>query len=363
MRNTDLFDDYLMGNLDAEERKQLESRLQSDAELKSEFSKHKKFVETLQYTATKNTLKTKLKDLHTVEFGADNIKYINSHKSFFERYIKPTGFAASVAIVAVILTITTLSMGGYLLEKQKDEVEELSKRVEVVEDKQVGFIKGVTNVIVKNTQKLLAPANTTGTAFALNNKGYFITCLHVVHKCDSIYIGNKSFDYASARVVYTDTRMDIAILKLDSVALKDLTWKELPYAFKTSESDLAEKTFTLGYPTSSIVYGEGTISSSSRMGDTAMYQVSIPVNEGNSGGPLIDEQGNIVGVVNSKKHNAEGTGYAAKSSYLADLLKNIDDEELKKELTLNKRNSIKGLKRSEQVKRIAPFVFNVYVYK
>jgi S1-C subfamily serine protease len=363
MRNTDLFDDYLMGNLSPEDRKQLESRLQSDAELKAEFGKHKKLVETLQYTAAKNSLKGKLKEIHAKEFGADNIKHINSHKSFFERYIKPTGFAATVAVVSVILTITTLSVGGYLLEKQNSDLEELSKKVEVVEDKQVGFIRGVQQAIVKNNKKLLAQASFTGTAFALNNKGYFVTCLHVVHQCDSIYIGNQSFDYASARIVYTDTRTDIAILKLDSAALKDLGWKDLPYAFKTTESDLAEKAFTLGYPTANIVYGEGAISSSARMGDTAMYQISIPVNEGNSGGPLIDEQGNIIGVVNSKQKNAEAAGFAAKSSYLADVIKNIEDEELRKELSLNKRNSIKGLKRSEQVKRIVPFVFNVYVYK
>ncbi|MCD6068808.1 MAG: peptidase and chymotrypsin/Hap [Bacteroidetes bacterium] len=363
MRNTDLFDDYLMGNLNAEEKKQLENRLQGDAELKAEFGRHKKFVETLQYNVAKNTLKSKLKDIHTAEFGANNIKHINSHKSFFERYIKPTGFAASVAVIAVVLTITSLSMGGYLLKKQNSEVEELSKRVEYVENKQDGFMQGVKAAIVKNKKKILAPANTTGSGFAINSKGYFVTCLHIVRGSDSIFIGNKSFDYASARIVYTDTKLDIAILKLDSSALMSLNWNELPYAFKASESDLAEKAFTLGYPSQDIVYGEGTISSSTRMGDTAMYQISIPVNEGNSGGPLIDEQGNVIGVINSKKTNAEGTGFAAKSSYLAEILKGIEDEDLRKELTLNKRNSIKGLKRSEQVKRITPFVFNVYVYK
>ncbi|HWY33719.1 MAG TPA: trypsin-like peptidase domain-containing protein, partial [Nitrosopumilaceae archaeon] len=127
-------------------------------------------------------------------------------------------------------------------------------------------------------------------------------------------------------------------------------------------SDLGEKIFTLGYPSYDIVYGEGTISSSSGSGDTAMYQISIPVNPGNSGGPLLDEQGYIVGLVRGKNALAEGTGFAVKAQYIYQLINNIDNKELKNELFLTKRNNIKSLKRSEQIKRIEPFVFNVIVY-
>lgn len=360
MRNIDLFDDYLTGRLNDTERKDFESRLQADASFKEEFNKHAAFVKVLQKSAHTKAFRNKLKALHTTEFGAANVKHINQNKTFYEKYIKPTGFAASVAVIAVILTITALSTGGYLIKKQNSEYQKLSNKVDVLETKQDAIISGFNKANNKK-KKIYAPANTTGTGFAINSKGYFVTCLHVVKGNDSVFIANKNLERIGARVVYMDNKTDIAILKIDSIALNK--WKDLPYNFKTTESELAEKAFTLGYPAQDIVYGEGSISSSSALGDTAMYQVSIPVNNGNSGGPLVDEKGNIIGIINGKRTNAEGTGFATKSICLSEMIKSIEDPDLRKELALSKRNSLGGLKRSEQVKRMSPFIFNVYVYK
>ncbi|HEY1038906.1 MAG TPA: serine protease [Bacteroidia bacterium] len=359
MRNVDLFDDYLFGRLNSEDKKQFENRLREDAEFKAEFNKHKGFVDALNYTSAKNTLKAKLKSIHQSQFGSSNIRHINENKTFYQKYIKPTGMAATVAVLAVITTVAVLSGGGYLIKKQNTDYTELKREVNQIKTSQ----DVITDVISKVAQKkrVYVPANFMGTGFAINSKGYCITSLHLVRGCDSIFIGNNVIDRAGARIVYTDTKLDVAILKIDSAFTPN--WKDLPYSFKSSASDLGEKIFTLGYPAQDIVYGEGSISSSTKNGDTNMFQISIPVNPGNSGGPLMDEQGNIVGVVSGKKNNAEGTGFAAKAQYITDVLKNIEDEDLKKELTLSKRNNIKGLKRSEQIKKISPYVFNVYVYK
>src|SRR5690242_6309070 len=95
-----------------------------------------------------------------------------------------------------------------------------------------------------------------------------------------------------------------------------------------------------------------------------MYQISIPVNPGNSGGPLMDEQGNIIGVIRGKQSSAEATGFAIKSDLIRQTINKLENDSLKKELTLEtKKSSLNGLKRSEQVKKIQPFVFNVMVYK
>jgi len=356
MRNIDLFDDYLMGHLNAEDKKAFETRLSEDAALKSEFDTHKKFVKTLQSNNAAQNFRNKLKAIHKDAFGTSNIKHINQEKTFFQKYIKPTGMAASIAIIAVITTITVLSTGGYVMKKQNSNYTQLEKQLQTSQE---AIIEGISNIAKKKPGYI--PANFTGTGFAINNKGYFITSLHLVRNCDSIFIGNASAERLGARIVHTDSKLDIAILKIDSA--NALSLKDLPYSFKTSASDLGEKIFTLGYPSQDIVYGEGTISSASRAGDTNMYQISIPVNPGNSGGPLLDEYGNIIGVVSGKNQNAEGTGFASKAVYINELLKNIEDKELQKELTPNKRNALKGIKRSEQIKRITPFVFNVYVYK
>lgn len=356
MKNIDLFDSYLMGHMSAEDKKSFETRLREDAALKEEFNSHKKFVRTLQTNAAAQSFKNKLKAIHKEAFGSNNITHIQQNKTFFQKYIKPTGMAASVAIIAVITTVTVLSTGGYVIKKQKSDYTELEKQFQ---SSQEAIIEGISSIAKKKPNFI--PANFSGTGFAINNKGYFITSLHLVRGCDSIFIGNSIAERLGARVVHSDSKLDIVILKIDS--LNALKLKELPYSFKTSASDLGEKVFTLGYPSQDIVYGEGTISSASRLGDTCMYQISIPVNPGNSGGPLLDENGNVIGVISGKNQNAEGTGFASKALYIDDIIKNISDTELRKELTPNKRNTLKGVKRSEQIKRITPYVFNVYVYR
>ena len=95
-----------------------------------------------------------------------------------------------------------------------------------------------------------------------------------------------------------------------------------------------------------------------------MYQVSVPINPGNSGGPLFDEQGNVIGIIKSKNKAAEATGFAIKSGYLMQLIKNIEDKTLQTELKQNNnRNTLKSIKRSEQIRRITPCVYNIKVFK
>jgi serine protease Do len=358
MRNIDLFDDYLTGRLSPAERLNLDARLLSEPELMHQFREHKNFVETLKQHQQKQELKAKLKTIHTDAFGKSNVFSIDHNKSFVTRYIKPIGVAATIAIIAVAGTIGALSVGGYLIKNQNKSITELEKKVEQLENTD----RLIINTFSKsNKKKRFAPANVEGTGFAINNKGYFITSLHMVKGSDSIFVENAEMERVSARIVHTDNRLDLAILKLDSASY--LKGKDVPFVFKQNASDLGEKIFTLGYPSDDVVYGEGSISSASGSGDTAMYQISIPVNPGNSGGPLLDEQGYIIGLVRGKNSSAEGTGFAVKAQYIYQLINAIDDKELKAELSLTKRNTIKTLKRSEQIKRLQPFVFNVKVYK
>ena len=184
----------------------------------------------------------------------------------------------------------------------------------------------------------------------------------MVSKADSVFVMDEEKNSYNAKVVLTDARLDIAILKIE----KDSTAKfsPVPYTFKNTSADMGEKVFTLGFPAEDIVYGEGTIASLKGSADTAMYQISVPINPGNSGGPLFDEQGNVIGLIKSKNSNAEGTGFAVKSNYIMQLLSNVSNDTLKTALQSNNRkNLLKGLVRSQQLKRIEPCVYNIKVFK
>lgn len=173
---------------------------------------------------------------------------------------------------------------------------------------------------------------------------------------------NDQFDYISADKVWEDENLDVAVFKLsktDGVSLK-----ELPIFFKQSQMELGEKVFAIGYPRETVVYSEGSISAGSGLnGDTTKYQLSLLINPGNSGSPVLDEQGSLVGIISGRNNSAQGVSYAVKAQYVYEMLKNIPDERLRKDIAINGKNSIKKLKRTEQIKKLKPFVFNIKVYK
>lgn len=362
MRTAELFDNYLFGNISASDKQAFESRLQSDAEFALAFDKHKALIEGINQHEQRTHLKQILSTIHNQEYGKD-AKIISIKKeTFIEKHGKTFAVAASVAIVAVLGTVTLLSTGGYLLKQQSNDITDLKRDVTELKYSQDAIIEGITDAS-KNRVKKYAPANIEGTGFALNNKGYFITSWHMVKNADSVFVTNGSLDRASAKLITSNPLLDIAIYKIENYdALKNMVF---PFSFKTNTSEIGDKIFTLGYPRRDAVYGEGALSSMTGFNnDTTMYQISIPVNPGNSGGPLMDEQGTIIGVIRGKLTSAEGTGYAIKSDLIQQTINALDNDSLKKELTLDtKRSNLRGLKRSEQVKRIQPFVFNVMVYK
>jgi serine protease Do len=185
----------------------------------------------------------------------------------------------------------------------------------------------------------------------------------MVQNSDSVFVTNNVLDRASAKLVASEPSLDIAIYKIDNIeAIKDISF---PFSFKENASEIGDKIFTLGYPRRDAVYGEGALSSMTGFNnDTTMYQISIPVNPGNSGGPIMDEQGNIIGVIRGKQSSAEATAFAIKSDLIKRMIGNLENDSLKTELTItSKKSNLKGLKRSEQIKKIQPFVFNVMVYK
>jgi len=138
----------------------------------------------------------------------------------------------------------------------------------------------------------------TGTGFFVTEDGHFVTNAHVVEGCSSILVKADDGAVTSATRVATDTTNDLALLKLD---------KKPPRVVALRVGGrLGEGVAAFGFPHSDILstsgnFTLGNITAMNGMGDDSRYlQMSAPVQAGNSGGPLLDQSGNLVGVVSAK---------------------------------------------------------------
>ena len=139
----------------------------------------------------------------------------------------------------------------------------------------------------------------------------------------------------------------------------------LPYNFKTRSSDVGTKVYAYGYPMALSLMGkeikitDGIISSKSGFdGDITTYQITAPIQGGNSGGPLFDDKGNFLGINSSglSKDIADNVGYTIKSSYVLNLI-----DVLPKSIDLPSSTKLQSLPLTEQIKEISKYVVLVKV--
>ncbi len=197
----------------------------------------------------------------------------------------------------------------------------------------------------------------TGSGIAIDNR-LIATNYHVINNAQSLTINipsdNKYVDY-SVEVVAVDKTNDLAILRISDNKFKG--FGSIPYGNKTQLIDVGENIFVLGYPLvqtmgDDVKLTTGVISSiSGFQGDVSTYQISAAVQPGNSGGPLFDTKGDLVGIVSAKHTGAENAGYAIKLKNLQALMTTLPSKAI-----LPSHNTIASKSLSEKVKAIQKFV-------
>lgn len=173
----------------------------------------------------------------------------------------------------------------------------------------------------------------SGTGFAISSNGIIATNYHVIDGAKSIRVRGINFDFDrfyNAKVLGVDINNDLALIKIDDVNFSSLG--TIPYTIKTNIESAGENVFVLGYPLRATMGEEikltnGIISSKTGFkGDPTSYQISAPIQPGNSGGPLFDKNGNLIGIVNAKHTGAENVSYAIKTQYLINLLDTLSSK-------------------------------------
>jgi len=168
-----------------------------------------------------------------------------------------------------------------------------------------------------------------GTGFFITPTGYIATNLHVVRGAVSISARDSRGQVYPGQLVRVDTANDLALIKVEG---------SFPFLLlaRSSAARKGDAVFTLGYPNVqlqglAVKLTDGTVSSLSGLQDEPnTFQISVPVQPGNSGGPLINREGAVVGVVVAKlsaeaalrggSQLPEVVNYAIKSNYLLELI-------------------------------------------
>jgi len=354
---------YFNGEMTAEERNQFELLRKKDANVDSKVIEHKLFIGLIKQYGERIELEKRLDAIHNE---------IDIHSLKEELLIKPNwvvnmwrhhhskiSVAASIAIFAIL---STLFFTGKLNSHQSN-YEQLSQEIGKIKSSQAK-LEGKTNGLlndIKRGKRNTNPGKYRGTGFALSSNGYIATDYHVIYGADSVYVQNAAGESFHAKVIYTEPQYDLAILQINDPSFKDLG--NVPYNLKKTISDLGENAYTFGYPGGEEVYNLGSVSATNgHSGDTTEYQVSIPVNPGNSGGPLLDDRGNLIGIISGKQPDVSGAAFAKKSIYLLKAIQNIPADSLSKSLTLSTKNTLVGLSRTQQLKKLKNYVFMVKAY-
>ncbi|MGG9972380.1 S1C family serine protease [Ferruginibacter sp. SUN002] len=355
----DAVERYLRGEMPQHEVGMFEELRKSNPEIDQLVVEHIYFLQELNNYSNTRNIKHSLIEVEAKLLGEGVIAQpkLTGKAKVVQLWSK---YKRSIAVAASIAGIVSLGSTGLVVNYAKkygnENYEQLVQQIKNTNAEVAKLKSGKQN---SATAKIEPKVDYRATGFLIDGKGYLITNAHVITKMKNIYVENNKGDYFTAISVYKDENSDLAILKIVDSSFK--TINNLPYSINRNNADLGDQFFTLGYPRNEIVYGEGYVSAKSgNEGDSTAYQLTVSANPGNSGAPIINRNGEIIGIITAKDAKADGVVYAAKSKNIFKLLEKLkkgDDQY--QNIKTPSNTSLKGLDRAQQIKKMEDFVFMV----
>ncbi len=349
LRLTELSEKYYNSSLNEIENNELMLAINSDSELKTQFEENLSLFKNLELLKIDSLSKKLFNEV-------DNEKY-KLKNNLFDIKQRLIHYSA-VAAVTIFAVVGTLYFSGWFsYKKHIQSYTRLGNNISTLTNNQ----KSLWGALFSNDKTEYS--YTTGTGFAISNNGYIITSFHVIKDFDSIFVVNNkdSLLRYRATLVYNNENSDLAILKISDSTFNSLD--KIPFKLSKNEILLGEYVYTLGYSKQNIVFGEGSVSSYTGFNeDSLTIQVSIPSNPGNSGGPILNSKGEIVGMLCAKSNEIDGATYAVKSEFLYNVIDSLNSKLGDEKVVLPKYNNLSKLDRPSQIKKIQSLVFRVEAY-
>jgi serine protease Do len=204
--------------------------------------------------------------------------------------------------------------------KAENELKILGSQIGSI-DQEVSNLKASTSSdfsgIIENVIKSVVTVRTDvsqGSGFVIADGGYIVTNAHVMEGAKSATIFTYDGQTHQVSIIGKDSNMDIALLKIGETDYKPLILEN------SNNVQIGEKVIAIGNPLGlQFSVSEGIISGINRKGTNDLYayiQTDASLNAGNSGGPLINVNGKVVGINNFKISGSENIGFALESNYI-----------------------------------------------
>lgn len=360
----DAVERYVRGEMNPDERLYFENLRKTNSEIDQLVVEHTLFLQQMNRFGEWQKFKSTLHDVHTDlaeqgKINSDRLKGKAKVVYIWNKYKRVTAIAASIAGITAIMT-TAMVWSISPKTPTTAEVERLG-RVITETKKKTDKLATDLDSVKKNKADIDIPVidyKTAATGFLIDGKGLMITNAHVVKNSRNIRVVNVRGQQFNAFVVKLDILKDVAIIKIDDAKFKSV--ESLPYGIRKTSSDIAEPIFTLGFPRDEIVYGEGYLSAPTGFkGDTLSFQIAVPANPGNSGGPIFNHNGEVIGILSAKETQTEGAVFAIQSKYIYQALDDLKKNELYENVKLSAKSTIGGLDKIQQVKKIQDYIFMV----
>lgn len=357
----DAIERFLRGEMTPEEMASFEQLRKSNPEVDEKVVEHTMFLQQVDQFSDWKNFKSTLNDVHNQLLESGDINSAAPKATVIQLWRKYKRTMAVAASIAGITTLLIASMATYYSQKKTGADLEKLRR----EFKQEVAKK--TNEVYNKVQDRItkAPENTPvkfgGSGFLVDGKGIIVTNAHVVKDATTIVVQNVKGQEFRSRIIYANPETDLAFLKIEDDDFRSIG--PLPYGIRKGSTDLGEQLFTLGYPREEIVYNEGYMSAKTgNNGDTLSFQIGVSANPGNSGGPVFNKSGEVIGIVTSRQKAAEGVVFAISAKNIFRGLEEIRKDTSFQNIRLTMNSSIRNMDRVQQIKKIEEAVFMVKSY-